>query len=235
MKIRRPRLIRVVAVVGAWVVRLLMATVSYRVRVRGLAVHPDDPNLPGRFIYAFWHETMLFMAGRRARGKFCVLVSQSADGELIAQVAQRLGHQVARGSSTRGGAHGLWELIGKSRSCHLAVTPDGPRGPRRQVKSGVIYLASRTGLPIVAAGIAFVRCWRARSWDRFAVPWPFTEGVGVAGRPLYVPPNLDRPEIERYRQELEARLLEATARAEEWAARQRGEKIEHPQANRQVA
>jgi hypothetical protein len=124
--------------------------------------------------------------------------------------------------------------MAKARDCHLAVTPDGPRGPRRHVKQGVIYLASRTGLPIVPIGIAYVRCWRTRGWDRFAVPWPFTGGIGVAGRVLHVPPGIDREEIERYRHELEARMLEATARAEEWAACKRGEKMGAAATNKGV-
>jgi len=198
------------------VVRLLMGTMRYRIFLRGQKVHPAD-DLPGPMIYSFWHETFLFMAGLRSPRKACILISQSADGELIAQLVQRLGHKVARGSSTRGGAQGLWELVGAAADCHIAVTPDGPRGPRRTVKLGTVYLAARTGLSIVPVGIAYSKAWRLRSWDRFAVPCPFTRIVGVAGRVLHVPADLDREGIECYRQERESRMAEATARAEEWA------------------
>jgi lysophospholipid acyltransferase (LPLAT)-like uncharacterized protein len=227
MKIRHPWLIRLTAALGAVLVWLLMRTMRYRIFLRGQDVHPGK-HLPRPMIYAFWHDSFLFMAGMTSPRKACILVSQSADGELIAQLVQRLGHRVARGSSTRGGAQGLWELLVEAQECHIGVTPDGPRGPRRRVKSGAIYLAARTGLAIVPVGIAYGKAWRARSWDRFAVPLPFTEIVGVAGRTLEVPADLDRAGLERYRLELEARMTEATARAEEWAGRKRRGKLENP-------
>jgi lysophospholipid acyltransferase (LPLAT)-like uncharacterized protein len=229
MKIRHPWLIWLIAALGAFLVRLLMSTVRYRLYLQGQKVHPLHDS-PCPLIYAFWHDSFLFMAGMRSKRKGCILISQSADGELIAQVVKRLGHRVARGSSTRGGASGLWEMLGEAPRYHLGVTPDGPRGPRRRMKSGTVYLAARTGLPIVPVGIAYSKAWRARSWDRFAVPYPFTEVVGVAGRVLEVPPNLGREQLEQYRRELEARMLEATTCAEEWVARKRRGKMEKPTA-----
>jgi hypothetical protein len=217
MKLRHPALIRFASFLGALAVKLYMKTVRYRYRFHGV-VDPNEPNFRGRFIYAFWHEAILFVAGRKSKGKFRVLISQHADGELIAQVARYLGFQVARGSTTRGGAKALWEMLGHGESEHLAVTPDGPRGPRRQVQLGVIYLASRTGLPIVPIGTAYAGCWRARSWDRFAVPYPFTTAWGVNAPVVHVPPHLDREGLEEYRQLVEERMLAATAVAERLAA-----------------
>src|SRR5690606_5805210 len=91
---------------------------------------------------------------------------------------------------------------------HLGVTCDGPRGPRRALKPGAIYLASRPGMTILPTGIAFRRPWRANSWDRFALPTPFSRAVVVGGRPLVVPPDLDRDGIERFRAEVERILNE---------------------------
>jgi hypothetical protein len=105
-------------------------------------------------------------------------------------------------------------LIRCEQSAHLAITPDGPRGPRRQVQLGVVLLASCTGLPIVPVGIGYSRAWRARSWDRFAVPQPFSTVTGVVQPPIVVPPNLDKEGLEAHRQLVEARLLEATHSAE---------------------
>jgi hypothetical protein len=215
MKLRNPWLIGLAALLGAVLVRVWMSTVRYRYRLHGQQVHPDDPDLPGRFIYAIWHETMLFPAGRRYRGKFHALVSQHADGELIARIVQHLGYHTVRGSTTRGGSAALMEMVEKGISSHLLVTPDGPRGPRRRVQPGVIYMASRTGLPIVPVGIAFSRCWRARSWDRFAIPLPWSKGLAVAGPVVHVPPHLGREDLEAYRIRVEQGLLQATAEAEE--------------------
>jgi lysophospholipid acyltransferase (LPLAT)-like uncharacterized protein len=123
-------------------------------------------------------------------------------------------------------------MVAAAETCHLAVTVDGPRGPRRRVKQGVIYLASRTGLPIVPAGIAFRRAWRAKSWDRFCVPCPGTDAYAYVAPLLHVPPDINRKEMERYRQMLEERLHAATETADNWAAgriRMKAEDFVRPQ------
>jgi lysophospholipid acyltransferase (LPLAT)-like uncharacterized protein len=215
MKLRNPRLIRVAAVLAAWLIRAWMATLRYRVVNRDDAEHPADADRQ-RYIYAFWHESLL--APVRFRARVRVLISRHADGELIALAAQRLGFGVVRGSTTRGGGGALVELWDCSQASHLVFTPDGPRGPRRRVQPGMIVLASRSGLPIVPVGVGYARAWRARSWDRFAVPRPFTRCVLVAGEAVRVPPGVDREGLEAFRRLTEERLLEATEAAERLAA-----------------
>src|SRR5207302_969667 len=102
--------------------------------------------------------------------------------------------------------------------CHMAVTPDGPRGPRRQVQPGVVYLASRMGLPIVPMGIGFGRTWRAKSWDQFALPRPGSRAVLVTTEPIIVPGNADREVFDKYRQFVESEINRACELAEQWAA-----------------
>ena len=101
-------------------------------------------------IFAFWHAQQLMMLhGYRGVGTQ-MLISQHGDGEIIARIISRFGHQAVRGSSTRGGATALRTLIKVGRSgWDLGVTPDGPKGPRRVAKLGVVQLAKATGLPIV--------------------------------------------------------------------------------------
>jgi lysophospholipid acyltransferase (LPLAT)-like uncharacterized protein len=195
-------------------IRLWMSTVRLRILFSEEGRHPTDPR-DRRFIYAFWHESILVAATVRTR--IHVLISRHADGELIAQVCRFLGLRVARGSSTRGGVEALLELNRHSQRTHLAVTPDGPRGPRRKVQPGVVYLASLTGLPVVVFGVGFSRAWRARSWDRFAVPKPWSTAFCVIAPAVHVPPSLSREALERYRRLIEERLLGATLAAERWA------------------
>lgn len=216
MKLRHPRLIRLVAIVAAWIIRLWVASLR-----KELVLAPDGRRHPvnprtERFLYALWHETILWPAA--FRGRVHVLISQHADGELIARICKHLRLGVVRGSTTRGGARALLELHRVSRHSNLVVTPDGPRGPRRRVQPGLVFLASRTGLPIVACGFAYAHAWRARSWDRFAVPWPWSRAVGVFTTPLHVPPGLDRDGLEHYRQLAEEQLARATASAERLAS-----------------
>jgi hypothetical protein len=106
-------------------------------------------------ILAFWHAQQLMIPiGYRGTGSH-VLISQHGDGEIIARIIARFGHEAVRGSSTRGGAGALRALIKLGRSGRdMVVTPDGPKGPRHVAKLGVIHLAKATGLPIVPLAFA---------------------------------------------------------------------------------
>jgi lysophospholipid acyltransferase (LPLAT)-like uncharacterized protein len=218
VKIRHPLLIRGVGAVGAWMIRRLVGTVSFHFQYEDPSVDPVEAMRRGqRYIYAFFHEVMLFPAYYWNWPEMHILVSDHADGEMITQVVRRLGFSVVRGSTTRGGARALREMENVTDG-NLCFTPDGPRGPRRHVHQGMIYTASRLGLPIVGAGMAFSHCWRARSWDRFAVPRPFTSATCVVPPALLVPADADREALEVYRIEVERRMNAATDRAEAWAA-----------------
>jgi lysophospholipid acyltransferase (LPLAT)-like uncharacterized protein len=193
MKLRHPVLIRLVAAIGSLVIRLWMGTVRYRVETAD-GVHPHHAAAAGeRFIYAFWHETML---------------------------CPQLGFRTVRGSSSRGAVAAVREMV-KQHIGHLVVTPDGPRGPRQKVQPGLVYLAAKTGLAIVPVAVSFARAWRARSWDRFAIPWPGSRLTCLAGEPIHVPATADKDELERYRLEVEAAFVRLAGEADEMVARRR--------------
>jgi lysophospholipid acyltransferase (LPLAT)-like uncharacterized protein len=215
MKIRNPFVLRSLGFVAAWILRLWLGTLRYRILFPAGVVHPADPRRE-RFIYAFWHES--FLAPAFVRTRIHALISHHADGELIAQVCRGLRYGVIRGSTTRGGVSALKELVRIAGKSHLLVTPDGPRGPRRSLQPGLIYLASRTGLPIVVVGVGFAHAWRARSWDRFAVPRPWSTLCAVVSEGVAVPPVLTRHELEDYRSRVEEHFLRLTEAAERWAA-----------------
>ena len=164
MKLRNPILIRTLGFVIAWVVRLWIGTLLYRYRPLGLNFDPHQRGLRERYIYALWHENMLLLAYQYARPDIHVLISRHADGQLIAEVCRHLGFRTVRGSTTRGGAEALLQMTHLGGKSHLAITPDGPRGPRRTVQIGLAYLAARTGMPVVPVGIGFSKPWRLRSW-----------------------------------------------------------------------
>ncbi len=215
MKLRNRWLIRLAAGAASLVLRIWLGTVRTRIKSADGRTHPADPAVE-RFIYAFWHESLL--APAKIRTNVRIMISQSADGEFIAQVCRHLGVGVVRGSSSRDGARGLLDMLREGGASHLALTPDGPRGPRRRVQAGVVMLASCTGLPLVPVGVGFTGAWRARSWDRFAIPFPFTTMLGVLGEPIRIAPQLDRAGLQRCRAQVETALLEATQAAESWAA-----------------
>jgi len=217
MKIRHPGLIKALGFMIAWLIRLWMATLRYRCRFLGQRVAPDHGGLRGRYIYAFWHENMLLPAYQYGRPDIAVLVSRHADGQLIAEICRHLRFRLVRGSTTRGGIEAVRQMLRIGGRNHLAITPDGPRGPRRQVQLGLVYLAARTGLPIVATGFGFQRAWRFKSWDRFALPKPWTLTTCVMARPIPIPSDAGRHQLEHYRGQVEQELHRVTQTAEQWA------------------
>ncbi|MCS7015439.1 MAG: lysophospholipid acyltransferase family protein [Gemmatales bacterium] len=218
MKIRHPVLIRLAATLTAPVLKMWMGTLSYRFSPECRWVHPLSERVQQRLIYAIWHEALLVPAGLASQRPVVTLISQHADGEWIAHMCRCFGVRVVRGSSRRGGTQALRELIENHSSCHVLLTPDGPRGPRRNVQPGVIYLASRTGLPIIPVGVGFQQAWRFRSWDRFALPVPGSTVYVVVHQPIFIPPDLNRDRLTPYCQQLQTALDRATHRAELWAA-----------------
>ena len=150
-----------------------------------------------RYIYTFWHENMLLLAYHYGQPNVWILISHHADGQLITEITNRLGFRAVRGSSTRGGISAVRGMVELGKNDHLAITPDGSAVTTGDTFNlGLIYTAARTGLPIVVAGIDFRRAWRARSWDRFALPYPFTRAVCVSSKLIYVPAEIDRETME---------------------------------------
>lgn len=166
-------------------------------------------------ILAFWHGRMLYVVHLYHRQRFTALVSRSRDGELVSRVLQGFGVHVTRGSSSRGGARALIALARHMRSgYHVAITPDGPRGPRYCVQPGIVTLAKRTGAVIVP--VSYSARWKKelRSWDRFVVPLPFSRVVVVYGEPICVPASASPAVCQSKRQEVETSLRRITALAD---------------------
>ncbi len=168
--------------VGASIIRGL--TGSMRMESQGHE-QVDALYREGRhIILAFWHAQQLMVPiGYRGTGAN-VLISQHQDGEIIARIISRFGHRAVRGSSTRGGALALRELIRLGRSgADLVVTPDGPKGPRQVAKLGVVQLAKATGLPIVPLAFS---CSKKNSSRAGIGSWSHSHGpvVSTCGAPL---------------------------------------------------
>lgn len=217
MKLRHPGLIKLIGMTVGFVVRTLMNSIRTREYLTDPLVLPNHRLNRRRYIYAFWHEGIMYLAGRYGVHKnIAILISRHADGELINQACRYLGIKTVRGSTAKAGAIALYQMLEKAHHGHLAITPDGPRGPRREVQLGTIFLASRTGFPIVPIGVYYHKAWYARSWDRMGIPWPFSRAAGIAGVPLEVPPHLTREQLAEYAQELKRRMMLATDQAENW-------------------
>jgi hypothetical protein len=215
IKLRKPWLVRPVGTLAGVVARLLMGTVRRREAVAGPERQPPAPD-GERYIYVFWHEALILMTAYSVPAH--VLTSQHADGELFTRIARQLKIGVIRGSTTRGGSAALLGLIRRSGGTHVVLTPDGPRGPRRQLKPGAVALAAMTGMPLVPIGIACPTAWRAGSWDRMMVPPPWATAYYVTGPAIRVPAGVDRGRLNWYCRQTEAALAVVTTAAERWAA-----------------
>jgi hypothetical protein len=168
------------------------------------------------FIYAIWHCQQVFLMYAHQGGKVCALVSKSRDGEYIARLLPRFGMEAVRGSTSKGGPQALLGLLDKAQQgFHPVITPDGPRGPARTVQQGVVFLAQKTGLPIVpvACGLKFKAVFN--SWDRFQLPLPFGSAAIVYGNPVDIAHDADAGEAAR---KIQTALEAASATAEQLAA-----------------
>jgi lysophospholipid acyltransferase (LPLAT)-like uncharacterized protein len=175
----------------------------------------------GCAIYCIWHNRLAlsmpmyfrFLRPRQPRSTLglAALVSASKDGGFLSAVLECFGVQPVRGSSSRRGPQALLELTTwAERGYDLALTPDGPRGPRYVVQEGVMSLAQITGLPVYPCCFNVSRKVCLKSWDQFQIPMPFARCEMILGKPLCIPREATDAERNSLRLELESRLKQMT-------------------------
>lgn len=209
--------IKLGGLLGASTIRSWMSTLDYKTVFYDPTVDPADPRYRGQKIYVFWHENILFPLYMRGHCNLAMLLSRHRDADILTELANHLGFEFVRGSTFNGGGSALRELLRRSQHMNLTITPDGPRGPRRVLAQGPIYLSSKLGLPIVAMGFGYDRPWRLGTWDRFAIPKPYSHARAVVSPQMSIPPNLDRDGVEHYRLVVERMLNRLTDEAAAWA------------------
>jgi lysophospholipid acyltransferase (LPLAT)-like uncharacterized protein len=175
-------------------------------------------------ILAFWHErlplvpSLVKLAIERepavARLVPHVLVSQHRDGRFIGAAVARFGFRMVYGSSRRGGGQAMIEMVNVLRSGHpVAITPDGPRGPRRQAAPGVAQLAALSGAAVLPVGASTSRHRLLPSWDRMMLPLPFGRGVIACGPVIRVPRDGAEAALPAIAAAMDAACAEADAAA----------------------
>lgn len=202
---------RLMAGVLVLAIRLVVRTFRYRWNdPHGLLERPPD----GPVIFCIWHnrialcmEAYRVFARESNRKGMATMASASRDGGFIAAVLEKFGVVPIRGSSSRRGPQALLELVTwAERGRDIALTPDGPRGPRYQVQDGLIAIAQVTGLPIVPFSFHARRKIELKSWDRFQVPLPFSRVEMNIGEAIRVPRELTEEQRVAVRQQVEASL-----------------------------
>ncbi len=199
MKIRHPWLTKLAAGAAVALLRLLFRTLRIKIDDRSLWLSGYLDTGPERYLYCIWHDSMLIPIFARRPRNMAALVSQHQDGSYLTEAMKLVGMSTVRGSTKRGGARAIRQLMETAKHEHISITPDGPRGPRRRVKSGIVFLASCTGRAVIPVASACGRAWRIQgSWTDMMIPKPFTTVHGLAGEPIRVPPNLSREELDRH-------------------------------------
>jgi lysophospholipid acyltransferase (LPLAT)-like uncharacterized protein len=198
---------KIAGILLALLVRLLHATLRVR------HVNAEAAERTPKYIFAFWHAHLLLMLHSRFRRPITVLSSISRDGDLAVAAYATYGVDTVRGSSTKNPRAAIREIVRRGRNgSNIAFTPDGPKGPARQVKDGVVFAAQMTGMPIIPVAFGAAKKKLLGSWDRMVVARPFSRAVFLYGEPLHVPREADADE---YRTRLETALNEIAARVEE--------------------
>ena len=215
---------RLIATIGACIVRLMVATLRIRVHDQaGVLGGPTEPHGVGagggtgkgraepRLIWVFWHNRLFIIP--RLLNRYLpqrpgsALTSASKDGEIVAAFLQQFHIHPIRGSSSRRGAAALLEMKRFiAQGYDVAITPDGPRGPRYRLNAGPIALAQKTGALVMPILVQYSRFWQLKSWDAFRIPKPFAR-VDITILPLHtVPPTPDDAAFEAERVKLETLL-----------------------------
>jgi lysophospholipid acyltransferase (LPLAT)-like uncharacterized protein len=202
----------VLVALGTLLIRILAST--WRFRIANDAGFKALRAQRQPFVFAFWHGQLLPLLWRHRSEGVRIVISSHRDGEIIARIAERLGHQTIRGSSSRGAARALLGIVRELEAgIEVAVTPDGPRGPARKFASGALVAAQRVGVPIIGIGISASRAWYLKSWDRFMIPKPFSRVTLAYSAPTFVTAASAR-EAELEAPRFEALIDEAIAVAE---------------------
>jgi lysophospholipid acyltransferase (LPLAT)-like uncharacterized protein len=217
VKFTGPLEIGAVSLLSTATIRQWMATLDCRAEFGDPTVDPVHPDYRGAKIYVFWHENILLPLFLRGHSNISMLLSRHDDANVLDRVARMMGFGVVRGSTFHGGSVALRQLAQRAQEENLTITPDGPRGPRRRLAPGCVFLASTLGIPIVAMGLGYAHPWRVGTWDRFAIPKPFTRARAIVSRAIHVPPDVDREGLEWHRAGVERLLVQLSDDAERWA------------------
>lgn len=180
-----PIRVRASLLAGSGVIRALAATWRYRTVGEQTMLDLRASKTP--ILFTIWHGQMLPLLWHHRDQGVAVLVSEHQDGELIARVLEWMGYGLIRGSTSRGAGRALLGLVRTLKEGHdVAVTPDGPRGPRHKVAPGAVIAANRAEAPILPTVAHVDRYWKLRTWDGFVIPKPFARITIAYGEPRNV-------------------------------------------------
>lgn len=200
---------KIVQIFGPFLIRFLIG--SLRIKNIDKQNLYDAKNKFGSVIYAFWHNRLLTLSYAHRFENIRILVSKHQDGEYISRTASGLGYTSIRGSTKKGGMRAMVELVRASKKYDIGITPDGPRGPKEEVQDGVLYLAFKTGKPIIPVSCDCKKKWVLNSWDNFIIPKPFSQTKIIYGKPIAIS---QKEEIDSKKKLLREKLINLSKKIE---------------------
>lgn len=204
---------------GSLYIRLIGVTTRWQVVGGDIPEKFWENNKP--FIVAFWHGRLLMVPYCWDLSKTVfMLISQHRDGQIIARTVSHFGFRSAEGSSSKGGARALRQMLKVlDAGDYVGITPDGPRGPRMRASEGIVSVARLSGVPVIPLANSVARGRNLNSWDRFLLPGPFSRGAIVWGTPIEVARDADEQAQAQARLRIEDSLNALTREADEMVGR----------------
>lgn len=216
--LKDPAVLQLAGFLIACIVRASRLTNRFSVHITPAAA----PYMAGekQGVLCCWHGRMIMIPGLRPRTmRIMALTSAHGDGGIIAAILHQFGVGSIRGSSSKRGSQALRELLSAVKDGQsIFITPDGPRGPAQKAASGIVWLAAKTGLPIVPISYSCTNPFIAKSWDSFMLPKPFGHIHICAADPILIPPLSETFTADDAALQLESALSAVTAEAEKWCA-----------------
>jgi lysophospholipid acyltransferase (LPLAT)-like uncharacterized protein len=182
---------------------VLVSLLIKTLRIKYTNLPPENE----RAVYIFWHSRMLVGWWLFRDKKYSALVSQSKDGEILTDLLNYWGYKVLRGSSSKGGKEALEELISASEKSSVVLTPDGPRGPANVIKNGALIISNKSGIPIIPVKINYKKKKvLSKSWDKFEIPYPFSECEVHFGERIFYEKYLENEQLENFKNSLSQKM-----------------------------
>ncbi len=207
MRLKTHRLSNALAWLLSYGFKLLFATLRIRFFCVSEFARPYAQADGHYFIYPIWHDSLAAPIFSGRQPSMVALVGAHSDGSYVSTILRSVGIGSVRGSSSRGGSKALRQLLADTENKHIVLTPDGPRGPRRQLKPGLAFMASRTGKAIVPTAFASTSAWYPRGkWTELMIPRPFSTLYGLAGPPIEIPRKASKEELDDFTRRIQATM-----------------------------
>lgn len=207
MKLKSPLLIKFAAWLTVKAMKAVYLTIRRDEEVADPLTNAYLPDLPERYLYCTWHDSLIMPSFHAKPINTSALVSAHQDGSFAVECMKGVGIAACRGSSGKRGVEGLRNALQMAKQRHITITPDGPRGPHHVMKDGIVFLASKSGNAIVPMAFRVSSCWRIKGrWTDMIIPKPFCRITMLLGEPIRIPKKLGREGLVEYTELVQQRM-----------------------------